>query len=127
MLIPAHVLEFGRALNEDNLPDTCVATVPGEWTPNGKGGGTYTTTTVTFRCRTWALSQRELETLVADQEREPGLEGMAMPWGQALPSNATLTITRAKDGTTQTYTVKGRVPDPTFGVMSKAIIQRVDP
>jgi hypothetical protein len=122
---PVGAIDFARALNEANLPDTAVVSVPGGFVPNLEGGGAYTSpTTFTFPCRTWPLSPREIEAMVAEQLREPGLEGLAMPVGQALPADATLTVTRGETGAVTAYEVKARVPDPTYAMTSRAIIKR---
>lgn len=123
---PASAIRMARQVNEANLPDSCTATTPGgEWIPDGEGGGHWGGETVeTFPCRTWPLNPRQMETLVADQLREPGLEGLVMPAGQRLAPNATVKITRA-DGEVQRYEVRGRVPDPTYSMMSRAIIRRL--
>lgn len=125
---PQAAIDFARTLNEANLPDTCTVSVPGEWIPDNEGGGTFGPgTTYSFPCRTWPLSSKEMEALVAEQIREPGLEGLAMPFGQPLPNDATVTVTKGETGEAVRYDVRGRVPDPTFAMMSRAIIRRAHP
>lgn len=121
-------LATARELNEQHLPDTCVSSTPTPGTPDGEGGWVPgEPVTETFACRTWPLNAREMETLVASQIREPGLVGMAMPYGQALALNATVSITRHDTGEVAEYEVKARVPDPTYAMMSRAILKRTGP
>lgn len=126
-LFPSRTLALARALNEENLPDQAVATVPGEWEEGEEGGGTMGEgEAFEFPCRTWPLSTKEMETLVADRLQQPGLVGLVMPYGQSLPGDATVAITRHDTGVVEHYEVVGRIHDPTFAMMSRAIIKRID-
>lgn len=120
-------MALGRALSAANMPDACTATSAGEFVEDGEGGGSYGDgETQTFACRTWPLNAREMETLVSDQLREPGLEGLAYPLDVSLSATDTLAITREGSEVERRYEVKGLIPDPSYVMHRRAIIKRTN-
>lgn len=126
MRFPQAAIDYGRKLTDANLPDTCTAITPGEFVPDGEGGGHYADgETQSFPCRRWPLDAKQVETLVDSQLREPGLEGLVFPVAVSLDALATLRIDRKETGETDWYQVKGVIPDPTFVILRRAIIKRI--
>lgn len=129
MRFPQAGIDLLREINVANLPDTCVAVIPGGFVEDGVGGGSYLSDeTVTFACRTWPLDARQTEKLVNEQLRQPGLEGLVYSVEETpLPRTATLTITRGESGAVDYYGVVGTVADPTYAMLRRAIIKRAEP
>lgn len=128
MRFPPTAIDMARSVSASNMLDTCVATSAGSFIEDTEGGGTYVDpATISFACRTWPLDAKQMATLVAEQLREPGLEGLAYPVNIEMPITSMLTITRAESGDVHRYEIKGLIPDPMYMMHRRAIIKRLPP
>jgi hypothetical protein len=128
VLFPAGSLALARRTSEHNMPDECTRTIPGAWTDDGEGGGHYGEPAFeTFRCRAARPAGTEVERLVAEQMMDPSTLVLRYPLAQALRAGETVQVTRAADGSTETYEVKSVEPLGSYDVERKAVIRKVAP
>lgn len=104
-------IDFMRAVQEDNMPDTCVVERPTN-VSNGRGGYTETwTTTYSGKCRYWISSGTSGTSTEArfwgDHEQSMTESFVIMPWDADVSNEDRITWTHTETGAERVLRVVG--------------------
>lgn len=109
------------------MPDTLERQIPGTYTPDAEGGGSYgPSTTETMPCRLGVPSE-EMERLIAEQTIDPTSLPLAFPVGRTLSPQDRVRITLARFGTVATYELTDVAGLHSYSVEGKATVRKVGP
>ena len=126
-MIAAAALDQARQIAEAHMPDTLERQIPGTYTPDAEGGGSYgPSTSETMPCRLGTPS-REMERLIAEQTIDPTSLPLAFPVGRTLSPQDRVRITSARFGTVQTYELTSVEGLHSYSVEGKATVRKVGP